>query len=139
MVCESPYAHWIEEQAALINADGCTGVSNAFAGCCLRHDLEFYYGRSATDAYIQARYGERDPWVWAERLTFEEANAHFRACHFRESRLGYLNLVGWYRYAIVRRSKGRAAWEKHRAREREAQMVAQAVVVTRKLSDVTGD
>jgi len=113
----SAYASWLREEAALIHADGCTGVTNLYADCCLQHDLEFYYAKSAADAYRQQRAGHPAPWRDAVPVTFDEANAHFRACHFRSSRFGYLNLVGWYRYAAMRLRKTRAAWDAHRARE----------------------
>lgn len=109
------YYDWLREQAQLIHADGCSGVTNIDAICCLEHDLAFYYGKDPAHAYHFAR--TQDPWWWARPITFEDANTHFRACCFRESRLGYLNLMGWWRYWGVRTKRGRAAWEGHRARE----------------------
>lgn len=122
------YWEWITREAALIHADGCTGITNLQGRCCLEHDLQFFYGRDAADAYRRYARGEAMVWALAHRITFEEANTHFRACHFRESRLGYLNLVGWYRYAVVRRRKGRAAWDAHRAREAQATDVSGVII-----------
>lgn len=119
-VARVTYYDWLREEARLINSDGCSGVTNAFEICCLQHDLEFFYARSATEAFRWWQRGRRDYWIIATPITFEAANKHFRACHFRESRFGYLNPFGWWRYAIVRRQKGREAWEKHRVREAEA-------------------
>jgi len=111
------YWDWISEEAALINADGCTGVTNYQGRCCLQHDLEFYYGASASDAY--RRYRDGDPYYWfnADLLSFEIANAHFKACHFRNSKLGYRDPAAWWRYAAMRLKKTRAAWDAHRKRE----------------------
>lgn len=108
---------WIRQEAALIHADGCTGVSNMYGECCLQHDLEFYYGRSATDGYWHYGNREAEYWLTAKRITFEDANDHFKRCHFRQSKAGYLNVFAWWRYAVVRTKKGRSAWDAHRARE----------------------
>lgn len=117
MVTTLLFWDWIREEAALINADGCTGVSNLYGECCLQHDLEFWAGKSAASAYRHYRNGEPEYWVTAERITFEGANSNFKKCHFRQSKAGYLNLFAWWRYAVVRTKKGRAAWDAHRARE----------------------
>ena len=103
------YWDWIRQEAALIHADGCTGVTNMYADCCLQHDLEFYYGTSATEAY-------RVGWAKAMPITFAQANDHFKRCHFRMGRLGHWNPIAWVRYAAVRMRKGRSAWDTHRRR-----------------------
>lgn len=113
------FGDWIDEEAALIDSDGCSGVTNIQGRCCRQHDLEFFYGKSAADAYRLYRYGAVHYWTHAQSVTFEQANKHFRSCHFRNSPLGHLNPFGWWRYAVVRRKKGRAAWEAHRQREQE--------------------
>lgn len=110
---------WIRQEADLINADGCTGVTNMYGECCLQHDLEFRYGKQATSAYRYYVNGALKPWELAASLTFEQANENFKRCHFRRSKAGYLNLFAWWRYAVVRRQKGRAAWDAHRARDTE--------------------
>lgn len=114
-VTVTAYTEWIREQAALIHADGCTGVTNWNGVCCLQHDLEYFHGKSAVAAYQLASVGDPDPWGKAKPVTFEQANAHFKACNFRESALGYFNLFAWVRYAA--RLKMRAAWDSHRQRE----------------------
>ena len=111
------YWEFIREEAALINADGCTGVSNMYGECCLQHDLEYWAGTSAASAYRSYRGGAPNYWREADPITFEEANSNLKRCHFRESKAGYLNLFAWWRYAVVRTKKGRAAWDAHRARE----------------------
>lgn len=111
------YVEWVREEAALIHADGCTGVSNIEGWCCLQHDLEFSHGKSAADAYRHYRLGATDYWALAKPVTFEEANAHFRACHLRSSRLGYFNPLAWWRWAAMRAKATRKAWDAHRARE----------------------
>jgi len=111
---------WVREEARLIHADGCSGVTNIDGICCLIHDLEFYYGKSATDAYRHSTGpGDAIAWQDADAIGFDEANANFRRCCFRESILGYANPLAWWRYWGVRTQKGRAAWDAHRARERQ--------------------
>ena len=114
------YRDWIREQAALHNVDGCTGVTNWNAFCCLQHDLEFRFGKGAGSAYRHYLTGDPDPWLRADVTTFEQANAHFKACNFRESSLGYWNPLAWLRYGAMRLRKTRAAWDAHRQREAEA-------------------
>jgi len=111
------YWDWVRHEAALINADGCTGVTNMYGECCLQHDLEFFWGKRATDAYKQYVSGSMDPWLDAAPIDFAGANDNFKKCHFRQSKAGYLNLFAWWRYAVVRTRKGRAAWDAHRERE----------------------
>lgn len=108
---------WIDEQAALANVDGCTGVTNWNAKCCRQHDLEFQTGKSAASAYRWYLAGEPYPWTAADRITFEQANQHFKACNFRENALGYWHPFAWIRYGVGRLRKTRAAWDAHRARE----------------------
>lgn len=110
----------MSEQAALIHSDGCTGVTNLYGDCCRQHDVEGFHGRSATDAYRLYLTGASDYWHRAQPITFEEWNKHFRSCHFRSSRLGHWSPLAWARYGAVRMRKGRAAWDAHRQREREA-------------------
>lgn len=117
MVDQLRFLEFIREEAALINADGCTGVSNMYGECCLQHDAEFYFGKSAASAYRHYREGDPEYWLTADRITFEQANENFKRCHFRQSKAGYLNLFAWWRYAVVRTKKGRSAWDAHRARE----------------------
>lgn len=109
------YKDFIRQEAALIHADGCTGVTNWNGICCLQHDLEFFHARSSVGAYNRYVAGIPDYWQQSDAVTFEQANAHFKACNFRESRFGYLNPFAWIRY--VARRFMRAAWDAHRARE----------------------
>lgn len=113
------YKPWIEEQSALHSVDGCTGVTQWNAFCCKVHDLEFKLGKSAASAYRNYVSGHRDPWVRADPVTFAQANDHFKACNFRESAAGYWNPFAWIRYAGMRLKKTKAAWDAHRARERQ--------------------
>lgn len=114
------YHDFIRQEAALIHADGCTGITNIDGWPCLEHDVQFYYGRSAGDAFRLARQGVRDYWSRAARITFEEANAHFKAANFRESTLGYFNPMAWWRWRGMKLKATRTAWDKHRAREQAA-------------------
>lgn len=116
-VCALPFEAWIRQEAALIHADGCTGITNINGWPCLQHDLEFYYGKSAVDAYRLYLDGHPEPWGSSKSVTFEEANAHFRAANLRDSALGYFNPMVWWRQFGMRLKKTREAWEKHRARE----------------------
>jgi hypothetical protein len=108
---------FIRNEAAIINADGCTGVSNIYGECCLQHDLEYFWGVSATSAYRHYREDGLDYWRTADPVTFDQANENFKRCHFRQSKAGYLNVFAWWRYAVVRTKKGRSAWDGHRERE----------------------
>lgn len=110
---------WIEEQAALYSVDGCTGVTNWNGRCCLRHDLEFSFGRCAASAYRRYLAGEADPWALADPITFDRANAHFKNCNFREAKAGYWNPLAWARYGAMRLRKTRKAWDNHRRREQQ--------------------
>lgn len=116
------YRDWIENEARLIHADGCTGVSNVNGWACLEHDVQFWHGRSAVDAYRQwSRGNTRAYWAHSRQITFEEANQHFKSSLFRESVLGHLNPMTWWRYRAMKLKATRAAWDRHRAREaREA-------------------
>ena len=112
-----PYWDWIREQAALHNVDGCTGVTNWNAKCCLQHDLEFRTGKWAASAYRWYRTGHPDPWAQADAITFEQANANFKNCNFREGVAGYFNPLAWLRFAAMKLRKTRKAWDSHRQRE----------------------
>lgn len=114
------YWDWVRQEAALINADGCTGVTNMYGECCLQHDLEFYYGKHAARAYTYYVGGAQNYWGLALPITFEEANENFKRCQFRQSKAGFFNPFAWWRYAAVRQKKGRAAWDAHRARETDS-------------------
>ena len=116
MIATASFADFIREEAALINADGCTGVTNWNGICCLIHDLEYGHGKSAADAYGRYRGGDPNYWRNATAVTFEDANAHFKACNFRESTAGYLNPFAWIRYGAMKMKKTRGAWDRHRAR-----------------------
>ena len=118
MIATASYGAFIREEAALINADGCTGVTNWNAICCLIHDLEYFHGKSATDAYGRYRAGDPQYWVNAKPVSFTEANAHFKACNFRESTAGYFNPFAWIRYGAMRLRKTRSAWDGHRNAEK---------------------
>lgn len=114
------YHDFIREEAALINADGCTGVTNVNGWACLEHDLAYYHGKRPTHAYRKYCAGVEDFWGDAEPTTFEEANANFKRALFRESVFGHLNPLSWVRYAAMRLKKTRSAWDEHRQRERDA-------------------
>lgn len=111
------FQDWIRDQAAIHDVDGCTGVTNWNAICCLQHDLEFKFGKSASSAYQYHVKGHPEPWAVADATTYEQANDHFKNCNFRENRLGYWNPFAWIRYGVGRLRKTRAAWDKHRAAE----------------------
>lgn len=111
------FYEWVREEARLINADGCSGGTNIDGICCLIHDVAFFHGCDPVDAYRWFVAGHPEPWRKAQVTTYERANRDFRACCFRESKLGYLNPMAWWRYWGVRTKKGRAAWDSHRARE----------------------
>lgn len=111
------YREWIEDEARLIHADGCTGVTNIGGWACLEHDVAYYYGRDPVQAYRLWYRGIRGYWELSPPITFEDANRAFRSSLFRESWLGHFNPMSWWRWRAMRLKATRAAWDKHRARE----------------------
>lgn len=111
------YKDWITQEAALIRADGCTGITNHDGICCLIHDLDYYYGRDSSHAYLLYCAGEYNYWKNAVVITRKFADDSFIKCNHRESWLGYLNPFAWWRRLV--KKGGQGAWDRHRKREQE--------------------
>lgn len=107
---------WVESEAGLIEADGCSKVSGAFRKCCLRHDLEYFWGKDASDAYRLYIAGEPEYWFNAKAVTKGTADANFRRCMQSQSRFGFFSPVAFYRWLGVKLG-ATGAWESHRERE----------------------
>jgi len=125
-VTHATYWEWVRSEAALIDSDGCTGVSGLFLECCWEHDVAFFHGKDPRAAYRLfndlPELSRVNLWLHAPDISFEDANARFKKCHIQRTKwgwLGWINPMTWIRWrGVVRLSRG--AWEAHRQREREA-------------------
>ena len=104
---KSNYYKWITAEAQKIVSDGCTGVPDFHLHCCYEHDLAYYYGKCPRDAY---RLGSWTKGVPLKRAT---ADKRFRECIQKQSRLGKLSPMSWWRWMGVRLGGGKI-WNKHR-------------------------
>ncbi|HXI13458.1 MAG TPA: hypothetical protein VNM92_12570 [Thermoanaerobaculia bacterium] len=80
------YREWVEDTAASLGSDGCTGVGAMYRFCCLEHDIFWRTGvmRDGTP------------------ITEAEANARFRSCIQRHSPFGWWSPLAWIRWLGVR-------------------------------------
>jgi hypothetical protein len=115
----TPYWAWIRSEAALIDTDGCSLVTNARVECCFEHDLAYYYAKDPRDAYRQWRAEVLDYWLVTDPIEREEADRRFRNCHQNRNLLGRYSPMALYRWLGVR-WKAQKAWDNHRAREAKA-------------------
>jgi hypothetical protein len=113
------YLTWLRAEASEIDTDGCSGVSGVRVECCYQHDLEFWYGRCARDAYSLMKRGiVADYWREAKRITFAGANANLRKCMQARSKFGLYSPLAVVRWLGVKfMPKSRNAWDAHRKRE----------------------
>mgnify|MGYP001585300174 CR=1 FL=1 len=88
---------WLRQVKADIGSDGCSGVPDFYLDCCIVHDLAY---RFAVDP-------------WGRPTSRAEADAAFRACIQRQSRLGKASPMAWVRWLGVR-AFGSKAWNAHR-------------------------
>jgi hypothetical protein len=115
------YWDWVRSEAALIDTDGCTGVSGLFRECCWEHDLAFWYAKNPRVAYlIWLETNSREfAWQSAPSIDFDFANKTFRKCHVQRTKWGnlsWLNPMVWWRWRGVT-TLSKSAWDRHRARE----------------------
>lgn len=110
------YWDWIEEEAALINSDGCSKVTGAYRKHCLVHDLSYYYARDPRDAYARYKAGAAGYWRRARIITKGDADAAFRRGMQSDSPAGFFSPLAFFRWLGVKLG-GRSAWNTHRARE----------------------
>lgn len=113
------YWDFVLHEAALIRTDGCSHVTGAFSRQCRAHDLAYYYARDPGDAYRRYLTESAAYWREARPVTQAEADAAFRRWMQSESVAGWYSPVAALRWLGLRIA-GRAAWERHRAREATA-------------------
>lgn len=87
----------VQDRAAELESDGCTGVSDIFGECCLLHDI---YYRTHMDI-------EGNP------ISRKQADYEFRQCIQERSRVGILSPVAWIRWMAVRLF-GHFAWQQYK-------------------------
>lgn len=112
------YWNWIKSEAALIDTDGCSGVTGLRIDCCFEHDLGYYYAKDPHDAYIKYRGGLLEPWLHAKSIDRAGVDARFRKCLQNRSALGRWSPMALWRWAGVRIG-GESRWEAHREREKQ--------------------
>jgi len=76
----------MRERAEAVGSDGCTGVPEWHRDCCLEHDVHYRTGQTLTGVPINRA----------------EADAVFRECLRRRSRLSWYSPLSWWRWAGVR-------------------------------------
>ena len=92
---EQLYIEWVKKEAAKINSDGCTAVSEWHQWCCFEHDLACHYGKDPRKAIIVG-------WDAAPNLSRREADKRFAACNFKMSRNAWEYIRTGARYIGVR-------------------------------------
>lgn len=79
------YREWVEDTAAELGSDGCTGVSALYRFCCLEHDIHWRTGK------------RRD----GREISEGESNEQFRSCIQRHSPFGWWSPLAWIRWLGV--------------------------------------
>jgi hypothetical protein len=95
------YWDWLRDEAARINSDGCTVVSECYHECCLEHDLSYYHGKSPRSAYSRYLEGYK-PWKHADPITRKQSDSRFRECIRAKSPLGKWSPMAFVRWCGVR-------------------------------------
>lgn len=92
----SDTAYWerVQQRAAELESDGCSGVPNFYLLACLEHDIHYRTHRTLYD----------------EPITRAEADARFRQVIQMLSVLGQLSPMSWWRWAAVRLFGG-TSWQ----------------------------
>jgi hypothetical protein len=85
----------VRRRAKELKSDGCSGVPDFHLDCCLEHDIAYRTGHT----------------VDGEPLTRAEADARLRRCIQKDSSLGVLDPMSWWRWAGVRLF-GASSWWK---------------------------
>lgn len=76
------YRDWIDDKAAELGADGCSGVSGAYVWCCKEHDVHWRLGTRRNGTPISRA----------------EADLVFRSCIQRCSPFGFWSPMAWWRW-----------------------------------------
>jgi hypothetical protein len=71
---------FVDNEAALIRADGCSKASGAYRKCCRVHDLAYVHGKDPVDAYRKYIAGDLGYWLSAAPITRVRADADLRRC-----------------------------------------------------------
>lgn len=116
---QTPYWEFIRSEAALVKTDGCSAVTGARVDCCFEHDLAYFFAKDPHSAYRQWRENNYYFWEDADPIDRDEADARFRQCLRNRSVMGRWSFMAWWRWAGVRLG-AQGAWDRHRAREKEA-------------------
>lgn len=87
-------SYWtrVRDKAAQLGSDGCSNATGAFADCCLEHDILYRTGMTL----------DGDP------ISRRDADARFKACMRRHSRLGWFSPMALIRWSAVRMFGGNA-------------------------------
>ena len=123
---QTPYWEWVKSEAALVDTDGCSGVTGVRIECCFEHDLGFFHAKDPRSAYRHWRANNYYYWEDADAIDRDEVDARFRQCLQNRSRFGRWSPMAWWRWVGVR-WKAQAAWDTHRAREQAARERAETV------------
>jgi hypothetical protein len=76
----------LQDKAAELKFDGCTGVIDFYVDCCNHHDFMYRTGNNIRGIPVSRK----------------EADAEFRRCMQSRSRLGICNPMSWWRWIGVR-------------------------------------
>ena len=104
-----PYKDWVVREALNIKSDKCTFALDIHAWCCYEHDLGCSYQKDPRNAfthYLAASVGlgpaDVSAWTLAIPITRREADARFRRCLQKHSKLGRFSPMSWWRWLGVR-------------------------------------
>lgn len=109
---------WVNQEADLIESDGCSFATGFYKVRCRIHDLEYYYAKDATDAYQNYASGMSNYWHHAKDIERGEADDHLVGGIRNDSPLGYLDPIAAIRLLV--KPFGRWPWKRHRARTKAA-------------------
>lgn len=115
------FKDWVQQEAQLINADGCSKATGVYKFRCRIHDLEYYYGKDATDAYQNYVSGQLNYWNNAKKIERKDADNHFIRGMRDDSTVGFFDPFAFWR--IIIKPFGKGAWNKHRKREAESHVI----------------
>lgn len=112
------YLNFVRSEAALVDTDGCSGVSGVYVECCFEHDLGYFHAKDPRDAYLKFKSGSVDYWADAKPITRAEVDRRFRKCHQARSVFGKWSPMALWRWLGVRLG-AQGAWDRHRRRGSE--------------------
>lgn len=86
------YWNWVRVRAAELESDGCTGVPDFYADCCLEHDLAYRTGLDPRASFV----GRSIP------ISRAAADRRLRECIQARSKFGRFSPLSWTRWAGLR-------------------------------------